>query len=294
MKSLILVLRAAEDRIEKNKTKHLASREDIHPNTKFVDNPVLRALADNKDLNYQFENRKILWGDYRDTFTKIFREFSASEEFASYMHGPRSFRNDKKIVKVLYANYFANNESLHQIYEEMNMNWADYLDAAQMMVVKTLKVLFEVDGKAVSKLNFTADEAEKAMKSMNLPESFSYGEQKVTVELFKDLSDKKFGPELLTRTIKDNTFFDEQIAEKTRNWDADRIALIDNVLMKMALAELIHFQEIPIKVSMNEYIELSKMYSTPKSGQFINGVVDKIAIDLKSKGKIKKMGRGLL
>lgn len=294
LKALTLILRIAEDRIERNRGKNLPTEEDLNPNLKFVENSVLRSLADNKALQKEFELNSINWSEYRDMFAKIFRELAATDEYQQYLLGPRSIKEDKRIVKFIYGTYISGNEDIHAIYEEMNMHWADDLDAAQMMVVKTIKVLMDINGRAISKVNFTAEKAEDVFKSNKLPSDFIIEDQKITMNLFKDKADKLFGPQLFTKTTNKSKEQDDLISEKTKNWEADRIALLDNVLLKMAQTELTEFNEIPIRVTMNEYIELSKMYSTPKSSQFINGVLDQISIDLKAKGQIKKIGRGLM
>ena len=294
LKALTLILRIAEERIETNRSKNLPTEADLNPNLKFVENSVLRALADNKALNKEFELNSINWSEYRDMFMKIFRELIATEEYQRYLESPKGMKDDKRIAKFIYGTYISGNEDIHAIYEEMNMHWADDLDAAQMMVVKTIKVLMDINGYAISKVNFDAKIAEEVFSSSKLPSDFVLDDQRVTVNLFKDKPDKLFGPQLFTKTSNNSKAQDELISEKTKNWEADRIALLDNVLLKMAQTELTEFNEIPIRVTMNEYIELSKMYSTPKSSQFINGVLDQISMDLKAKGQIKKIGRGLM
>lgn len=294
LKALTLFLRIAEERIETNRNKKLPTASDLKPNLRFVENSVLRALADNEALNKAYELNSINWGEYREMFSKMFKELEQSEEYQRFMTSPKGMKDDKRIAKYIYGTYISNNEDLHSIYEEMNMHWADDLDAAQMMVVKTLKVLMDLDGNAVSKVNFSAKEAEEIAETKKLPSDFILKDQKVTVNLFKDKLDKLFGGQLFTKTVNKNDAQDKLISEKTKNWEADRIALIDNVLLKMAQTELTDFNEIPERVTMNEYIELSKMYSTPKSSQFINGVLDKILVELKAEGQIKKIGRGLM
>ena len=294
LKTLTLILRAAEQRIDNNKQKQLASREDLNPNLRFVENVVLREFADNKALGKEFELNTINWSEHREVFSRIFKELTQTEEYQKYMLSPKGIGEDKRLVRFIYGTYISENESLHDIYEEMNLHWADDLDAAQMMVVKTIKVMMNINETVVSKVNFKAEEAEKIFESKNLPSDFITADQRITVNLFKDSADKKFGPELFVKTLNKSTAQDELITEKTKNWEADRIAIVDNVLMKMAQTELTDFNEIPKRVTLNEYIELSKMYSTPKSSQFINGVLDKIAAALEDKGEIKKIGRGLM
>jgi len=260
------ILRAAEERIEIARQKLRPTPEDIQPNLTFVQNKVLRLIDDNIDLFNAQEKYHINWGEYREQFKKIVNRFREDREFLRYMTLPnRSFKDEKQIVKYLYSEYVCNNEFFHQFYEDAFLHWADDLDAAQMMTTKTLK---------------TMDEKSDATHPL--------------VKLYKDNDDEEFGGLLFRKVIANNNRYTAWIAEKTQNWETDRIATIDFLLMKMALAEFVEFEEIPIKVSLNEYIELSKEYSTPKSAPFINGVLDKLVADLKENGTIKKIGRGLL
>lgn len=294
LKALLQFLYAAQERIEVNKKKHLPTKEDLSPNTRFVDNKVLNLFDQNAQLTNWFESRNIKWGEHRDKFKRMFKELTLTEEYMRYMVSERTLPQDKKLMKFIYGRFLAYNEDFHALYEDMNMNWADDLDAAQMMVVKTMKVMMEVEGTTVSKANYSAEEVQEIEAHKKLPEDFNFEQQKITVDLFKDKADKEFGPHLFTKTINHFEEFGKLIAGKTANWESDRIALVDITLMKMALTEMMEFPEIPVKVTLNEYIELSKMYSTPKSSQFINGVLDNMASEFRKAGKIKKLGRGLL
>ncbi len=257
---------AAEERLELAKQKLRPTEEDLNPNRAFVDNKVLLLLKENVRLNAMLEEKHISWSEYRDQFKKIFNRIREDDQYLRFMHLPnRTFGDDKKIVKYLYATYICENEFFHQFYEDLYIHWADDLDAAQMMTTKTIKTFKE-----------TSDEFHPLVK------------------LFKDKDDETFGQILFRKVVNNNAEYEKLIGERTKNWEADRIAIIDNLLMKMALAELTEFEEIPIKVTLNEYIELSKQYSTPKSANFVNGVLDKLVNDLKETNRIKKVGRGLL
>ena len=258
---------AALERIELASRKLRPTDEDLNPNRTFADNKVLKLVDENKQLRQLVEDKHISWSDYRDQFKKVFKKVREEDDaYFKYMRSaPHDFRSDKKIVKYIYANYICNNEFLHQHYEDVNIHWADDLDAAQMMTTKTLK---------------TMDETSDANHRL--------------VKLFKDKEDEQFGGLLFRKVVASNAKYEKMISDKTKNWETDRIALIDILLMKMALTELLEFSEIPIKVTLNEYIELAKQYSTPKSGNFINGVLDRLVLELKESNQIKKMGRGLL
>lgn len=266
LKSLTDVLKIAEDQIEQKKNRKLPSEEDLNPNMKFVNNRFLNWLAENQQFSKEVDSYKISWGEDRDILKKIFKEFQESEEYKAYMSSEENdISDDKKIIKIFYGKHIVHSEILHQLYEDKEMHWADDLDAAQMMVAKTLK---------------TFDENSTAASSLPA--------------LLKDNSDREFARTLYTECVKNNDKYAELIHAKTKNWEMDRIAFVDVLLMKMALAELISFNQIPVKVSLNEYIEIGKEYSTPKSGNFINGILDKLKHELSETGEIKKIGRGLL
>lgn len=256
----------AQERIALLKKKLRPTKEDLNPNMRFVNNQVLQLISDNVQLDNLIEEHHISWTEYKDHFKKLFTQIREDDVFFKYMNGPEpGLSGDKALIKYIYSKYVCNNEFIHQIYEDKYIHWADDLDAAQMMTTKTIKT-FNEHSTAGHRL----------------------------VKLFKDQADENFGTILFRKVISNNQEFEKLISEKTKNWETDRIAVIDNLLMKMALAEFTEFSDIPVKVTLNEYIELSKEYSTPKSGNFINGILDKMVIDLKAKNKIKKMGRGLL
>lgn len=260
------IRRAANERIEIAKNKLRPSNEDINPNLAFVNNPVLRLIDENNELFKAQEKHHVSWAEYREQFKKIVNRLRDDEEYLKYMaKKDHDFKYDKQFVKYVYANYVCNNDFFHQYYEDTFIHWADDLDAAQMMTTKTLKTMDEKSN-----------------------------ENHPLVKLYKDEDDQEFGQIMFKKVVANNNRYSSWIAEKTQNWEADRIASVDFILMKMALVELIDFEEIPIKVTLNEYIELSKQYSTPKSASFINGVLDKLVADLKANGTINKVGRGLL
>jgi N utilization substance protein B len=266
LKCLTDILRIAEDQIEQKRNRKLPTEEDLNPNLKFINNRFLEWLDANPSYLKSIQDKKISWGDNRDIFKKIYKEFQETEDFKEYMSSTQnSVDEDKKIIKALYGKHLVHNETIHQLYEEKDLYWSDDLDAAQMMVAKTIKAF----GKNVS-------------GSGSLP------------ALLKDSSDMDFARTLFKQRVIESDRFEKLIREKAENWEMERIAMLDILLMKMALTEMINFKEVPVKVSLNEYIELSKEYSTPKSGNFINGILDKLKVELSETGEIKKIGRGLL
>ena len=266
LKLLADLLRIAEDEVERRKNKKLPTDEDLNPPLNFVNNRFLNWLTNNKSFMKAVEAGHVTWREEKEMLRKVFREFSQSDEYKNYqaLNAP-GLKDDRKIIKKLYGGYIVHNEVFHQVYEDRDIHWADDLDAVQMMVSKTLKGFDE-----------TSDE------NTPLP------------ELIKDMDDLDFARTLLTRVVNKNSEYEELIREKAKHWELDRIAQIDMILMKLALAEMISFNQIPVKVTLNEYIELSKEYSTPKSGTFINGILDKLKSELMESGEIRKIGRGLL
>lgn len=266
LKALTDILRIAEDEIERRKSKRLPTQEDLNPSLNFAENRFLNWLRENEDFRKKVEDNKIRWGEEREVLRRIYKSFAETEEYEAYLQNPKpSLAEDKQIVKFLYGAFIVNNEHIHHLYEEKDLHWADDLDAAQMIVAKTIK---RFDN--------------KTMENESLP------------RLIKDADDLEFADILYTKTITKGADYEKMIHDKAQHWEMERIALIDIILMKLAIAELIHFKEIPVKVTLNEYIELSKEYSTPKSGNFINGILDKLKAELIDKGDIRKIGRGLL
>lgn len=258
--------RYALQRMEIGKQKHLPSAEERNPQLAFLNNRFLRWLDENEHLQQEWEDQNIRFQDDREVIHRVFREFAEDQQYLDYLQLDKaSLADDKRMVKYLYGAYVVEAETLHQLYEERSMHWADDLDAAQMMVAKTIKKF-----------------SEESSRHSRLP------------DLLKDQDDLDFALKLFRQTLQKQEEYEEMIRDKAENWESDRIAQIDILLMKMALTELITFNQIPIKVTLNEYIELSKQYSTTKSGLFINGILDKIKDEMLASGSLRKIGRGLL
>lgn len=269
MLCLIVEIRdMANSRIKESLKKKLPTEEDLNPNTKFVDNLVIAQIAQNLPFQKIIEEKKINWQQEQELVSKIFKHVRETALYKSYMRNPVSeYSTDKQFIGQLFMQHIAEFELLHDTLEEKSIYWLDDLTLVCINVAKTLQSFRQNNSNKLSML-------------------FS---------LYKnEIDDRKFVKELLTKTVENNKEYEALIAEKTKNWELDRIAVVDVILMKMALCEFEHFKTIPVKVSLNEYIELSKSYSTPKSKIFINGVLDKLAADMKHSGKIAKTGRGLI
>ena len=263
---LVAIKKQAEDKIEKGKIKLLPTQEDLNPNTKFVDNKTLTLLAENLSLIEKFENEEVYWDENPELIGKIFRQIQESDMYNKYINDQNTtFIEDRKFVSALFMEFIAANEDVHSYLEEKSIYWLDDFEVSNLSVVKTIKSL--------------------------KPESDEYAR---LLPLFKDEDDREFASNLLKRTILNSTDYKKHIVETASNWDEERISDMDQLLMQMAICELLNFETIPVKVSLNEYIELSKDYSSQKSKTFINGVIDKLAIRFKEEGILKKLGRGLV
>ena len=258
-----------KEKMEQHRNRHLATEGDKNPNTRFIDNVILKEVEANKELAAATENHKIQWDEdtmhlIRDVHTRMIE----SEEYTEYMSKESGeLEEDVKIVSDVFKQHVVNNELIQHYFDEMSIFWADDLDLAASMALKTLKSWKKVKEPGAGAL----------------------------LELYKDAKEEtEFARDLFRKTIVQSAENEAHIDDSTKNWDLDRIAYMDMLIMKMALAEARTFKSIPTKVTMNEYIELSKFYSTVKSSPFINGVLDKLFLEMKESGEIKKMGRGLL
>ena len=256
----------AIDRIEAGYKKKLPTSEDLNPNTKFVTNKPLRILANSKNLRKACDAHGVGWANRQELLRTIFKGLLEHEEYAEYMASEdRGFQFDRESLVRMFRKHMINVEMFQDMLEEESIFWVDDLDLAASMAIKTIKTLKEGD-----------DDIE-------------------LLPLWRDDDDDKaFMDDLFTKTLALGEVSETMIQEGAQNWELERIATTDRILMKMALAEAQSFESIPLKVTLNEYIELSKYYSTPKSHGFINGILDQLFGKLKESGDIKKVGRGLI
>jgi N utilization substance protein B len=252
---------------EEAKLKRLPTQEDLHPNTRFVENKAIAAIANNKAFQRAVNGYKIAWSNEQELIKKIFLEVKASEFYTHYMQDATvNYAQERDFLAKIVKGILEDFEPLNYFFEEKSILWTDDFDLAFSMVIKTIKQIPE-----------------------NKPE------ENFMLPLYKDeADDKAFMLDLFRKTILNNEAYEKLIGEKTQNWEVERIAMMDVLLMKMAITEILNFSTIPTKVSLNEYIELSKNYSTPKSQVFVNGILDKLLADFKAKGELKKTGRGLM
>jgi N utilization substance protein B len=252
---------------EERANKFLPSEEDLNASVKIQNNLFIASLKQNPEYLAAVKKYKISWDFDPEVRKSIFITLKASEEYNTFLGlTDHTIQKDKDIIKFIFKKLILKSPGIEQIFEEKFINWSVDKDVLQALVAKTFK-------------NFSSVNPEENKLAEICP---NWDE------------DKSFLVELLKKVISFEKEYQELIAQKTKNWDSERIALMDTLLMRMAITELIHFSTIPIKVTMNEYIEISKEFSTPKSNSFINGILDKILADLKSAGKLRKTGKGLL
>jgi N utilization substance protein B len=262
----------ARRRIEENRLKQLPTPEDLNPNLRFIQNRFIHQLENNRDYVKRNSAYRINWVDEEEMIRKFYNLMREDEGYIAYMNKPEvSYADEKQVVNHVLVRLFSESDHLRSYFDERNIYWTEDFDIAIMMVDKTIKGFKE-----------TADEY-TSLPTLLKDEKNSDGSE-----------DMEFVRRLYRKTLINNSELNTVISERAANWDLERIAIMDTILLKMAITELVEFQSIPIKVTLNEYIELSKEYSSPKSKIFINGVLDKLIVDYKEKGIIVKSGRGLM
>jgi len=256
----------SKDHNEKSK-KLLSSGADKNPSKKFQDNELLNLISSNTMLQDVITKRKLNFWDLDFEYVDIlFKTILKSDIYKDYLaHSETDFKKDKQFILAIYSEIIAPNDKLYDYFEDKKLTWIDDIPVVNTVLLKVLR-----------KLKLTSPE------TALLP------------DLYKDEEDKEFAKALFKKTVLNNSIFSDEIAAKTTNWDSDRLASLDGVMLKMALCEFQKFSSIPHKVTINEYLEIAKEYSTPKSSLFLNGILDKIVKEYQSKKLHAKSGRGLL
>ena len=261
--SLFLFLyKHADNFFEENKNKFLPKDDDINPNKKFIDNLFFKFFLSDKSLISKLEKYNLFWNDNdHDIIRKIFKDIVKNDLYSDYLKCNNiNYNADIRFFNNILNDVILNNQVLHHILEEKSIYWIDDLPFVATLIMGELK--------------------EKKIKTPRT--------------VFKNSSDKDFAVDLFRKTIKFDKQFEEIIIVKAKNWDLDRIAIMDQIMIKMAFTEILNMPELPVKVSLNEYIEISKYYSTNKSKMFINGLIDSAVKDFTNQNKIHKTGRGLM
>lgn len=257
---MVEVTKQAERKQNAAKAKLLPSAEELYPNTKFVDNRFIAQLEVNEQLRQFSESQKKTWENENEFVKNLCEKIMASDTYKNYMDAETSsYDEDRELWRKLYKTIIFDNDDLDQVLEDQSLYWNDDKEIVDTFVLKTIKRF----------------EEEKGAKQELLPE-------------FKDDEDQDFARRLFRRAILNADYYRHLISENTKNWDLDRVAFMDVVIMQIALAEILSFPNIPVSVSLNEYVEIAKLYSTPKSGSFINGTLDGIVNILKKENKLTK------
>jgi N utilization substance protein B len=266
---LLLVLEVADianEKIDQALQKRMPTTEDLNPKRRFIDNLVIAQLRKNKSFNKYISSRKLSWINYPHIPRLIYNKMIAWDKYEEYMasevHG---YTLDRKFIISLITKLFAESEDLESNFEEQSIYWNDDTEYVTVMIEKTLK-------------KFKSESGESALM----------------MPLFKNNEDQDFVRILFRKAILNTRLYSELIDKNTTNWEVDRIALMDILVMQLAITEIIEFQEIPVKVTLNEYIEIAKYYCTSKSSTFVNGILDNIVKEIREKGLFTKTGKGLI
>lgn len=264
---LIIELRSmAEQKIREGKEKHVPTERDLNPSFRFVNNRLIKSLAENPVLALRFQDRGISWSNDLDLVKILFKKIREEDFYKEYLESTdTSVESDMRFAIELFKKHIVNNEIIYTYLEDQSIFWIDDIDLVASMIIKSFKRSKDNQG------------------------------QVEVLDLFKEEKEERaFYKKLFKEAVLKREEIDTIIKDHTNNWDIERIAMMDILLMRLAVTEAITFNSIPIKVSLNEYIELAKQYSTNKSNAFVNGILDKSFQDLKKSGKIQKTGRGLI
>lgn len=257
---MVAVTKYASKKIDAAKNKLVPSEAELAPCMKFVENRFVAQLAENRQLAEFVETQKKTWDNEPEAIKSLYEKITNSDIYKEYMEaGESTYEDDREFWRKIYKNIISYNESLDEVLEEQSLYWNDDKEIVDTFVLKTIK-RFDPKNGANQEL---------------LPE-------------FKDEEDQEYARRLFRRTILNADYYRHLISENTRNWDLDRVAFMDVVVMQIALAEILSFPNIPVSVSLNEYVDIAKLYSTPKSGGFVNGTLDGIVKQLTKDGKLTK------
>jgi N utilization substance protein B len=269
---IVELTRFAERRIEDNRKKLLPTDEDLNPNMRFVNNRLIAAIDNNRDFRRKEALYHINWAEEQEMVRRFYYMLRETTAFQLYMSQPReSFNEDRKLVLFIIENLFAEFELLQSFYEEKSIYFVD-----DYHLVSYLLLLFV---RHIKEDEFKADTPLPGL---------------LKTEHEEENEDLEFAKQLFRKTIFRSGDWDKEIAKVVDNWELERIAVMDVLIIKMALTELTEFESIPVKVTLNEYIDISKYFSTAKSKVFVNGILDRLVSDFRQQGRIRKTGRGLL
>ncbi|MCX6301809.1 MAG: transcription antitermination factor NusB [Bacteroidia bacterium] len=266
---MLLVMELSDissEKIDQARQKKIPFPEDLNPNLRFVNNRVIAQLRKNLEFQKYVSANKLSWVNFSHIVRLLYTKMITWDVYEGYMNSPENnYQMDKKFVLRLVNDLLANSEDLANCLEEQSIYWNDDMEYVIIMIEKTLK-------------KFKADSGEKT----------------ALIPLFKNEEDENFVKILFTKAVLNTQKGSELIDNNTTNWELERIALMDILVMRLAITEILEFPEIPVKVTLNEYIEIAKYYCTSKSSTFVNGILDNIVKEIREKGLFNKFGRGLI
>lgn len=263
---IIDIVDVAAEKIEIAKQKKIPTREDLNPNTKLIDNRLVKQLEANRQLKAYSRKEGVNWGEFPEIPRMYYKLLNDSDIYREYMNsGKNSYAEDKKFISRLFDLILTESDELISVLEEKSVYWNDDLDFVSLMVDKTLRQFKETTG-----------------------------DDHRLMPLYRSGEDEEFAKILLLKTIINSEQLTQMIDRNTTNWEIERIALMDTLVMQLAITEIKEFPEIPVKVSLNEYIEIAKFYCTSKSSTFVNGILDKIVREMRAGKMFIKEGRGLV
>ena len=253
--------------IEKSSQKHITTSQERNPNKKFINNTIIQILSENNSLSIALENRKINHWELNEDYIQILLDSIKNSTFyAKYMSNTlNNFEEDKQFILDIFTELIVPNEKLYEFLEDNKLTWIDDIPVVNTQIIKQLRQIKSAKGDA-----------------FRVP------------KLFKDQEDQEFVTNLFRKTVLNERELAKEYVDKTPNWDSERIAEIDTIVLKMAICEFVKFPSIPVKVTINEYLEIAKEYSTPKSSIFINGILDNLVKEFEIANKLNKIGRGLM
>ncbi len=264
---LLVEMRKADRKfLVTSQQKHLATSEEKNFSTIFLDNKVLDLIEQNEDLSNYIENKKLNYWDLDGEYvTILLKDLRAKDFYKEYIQKQNtSFKEDQDFLVSLFKKVIAPSDKYYEYIEDKRLTWVDDFPIVNTALAKILAKI-----------------SEKNVSTILLP------------ELYKNQDDKQYAKQLFTKVVLNDEKLSQEIEGKTPNWDKERIAEMDMIILKMGIAEFLHFPSIPVRVTINEYLEIAKEYSTPKSSIFINGILDKLVKEFETSKKLNKIGRGL-
>tara|TARA_R110002124_G_scaffold287089_1_gene470356 strand:+ start:137266 stop:138210 length:945 start_codon:yes stop_codon:yes gene_type:complete len=266
LQTLVAMRKEGEEYLLKSQKKHLATATEKNPSRAFVDNKVLHLISENKNLSEVIKNKKLNYWEQDDEYIRILlKTLRTKDWYEDYLtKEEHTFKEDRDFVVKIYKEIIAPNEKLYDYLEDKRLTWIDDFPIVNTALVKMLSKL-----------------SEKNISDILVP------------DLYKNSEDREYALQLLRKVLLNEEKLATEIEGKTPNWDKERIAEIDMIILKMGISEFLFFPSIPVRASINEYLEIAKEYSTPKSSIFINGILDKLVKDFEKANKLNKIGRGL-